>query len=68
MPLSVGWTDWLRATILLLGLANYVAAKAHFWMRFADLGMSGYLAEHWPFWAFGLTHPALMRVLERSST
>jgi len=44
----------------------YVAAKAHFFVRFGEIAVSEYVAEHWPFWVAALSVALLGRVLERA--
>jgi hypothetical protein len=45
---------WLeRASVFLLVIFGllYIAAKIHFFTRYAVLGPGKYVDEHWPLWA-----------------
>lgn len=61
------WAD--RASIALaIGLVPiYIAAKTHFVLRFGDIPILEYLAEHWPFWAAALVVALLGSLCERMS-
>jgi hypothetical protein len=47
----------------MLGL-TYLAAKIHFFTRYAAHNYAAYLAEHWPFWAAMAMIVAAMGILE----
>jgi len=49
--------------LVMLGL-TYLAAKIHFFTRYAAHDYAAYLAEHWPYWAAMAMIVAAMGILE----
>jgi hypothetical protein len=45
------WFRRINAFLLVAFAMLYIAAKIHFFTRYAVLGPGEYLEEHWPFWA-----------------
>jgi protein-S-isoprenylcysteine O-methyltransferase Ste14 len=45
------WTDRLFILFLVIFGLFYIGAKIHFFTRYFKLGLTGYLEEHWVFWA-----------------
>jgi type VI protein secretion system component VasK len=61
----VRWADRVLIVLVVGLVAIYVAAKAHFFLRFGDMPVEDYLAEHWPFWAVALVFALLANVIGR---
>jgi hypothetical protein len=45
------WLERVIVFLLIIFGLLYIAAKIHFFTRFAAIGPGRYLEEHWPFWA-----------------
>ncbi len=57
--------DFLVTLLVLVLVGTYVAAKVHFFRRFGVVGLAGYIAEHWPYWAALGAIAALIAVVSR---
>jgi hypothetical protein len=56
------WTEKLAILLLICLVMLWVGAKIHFFMRFGNTTVDGYILEHWPFWA-GMTFVGLLLLL-----
>jgi hypothetical protein len=59
------WSDRISIALAIGLVAIYIAAKTHFFLRFGEIPILAYLAEHWPFWAAALVLALLGSLFER---
>jgi hypothetical protein len=59
------WADAATVVLLILLVATYVGAKAHFFLRFGATDLSVYISEHWPFWVGLAGITALISLVSR---
>ena len=64
-PIRPG-ADRMSLALAIAPVLIYVAAKAHFFVRFGEIAVSEYVAEHWPFWVAALSVALLGNVFERA--
>jgi hypothetical protein len=59
------WADRISIALAIGLVPIYIAAKTHFFLRFGEIPILEYLAEHWPFWAAALVVALLGNLFER---